>query len=68
MTCYRTFSPVGPMYREGDYPPLRGTMIGLDREAILFTRGSVPIYRTYPGFPQFWILLLNSSNLTGCEF
>lgn len=41
-------SPI-TMYREGDYPPLRGTMIGLGREAILFTRGSVPIYRTYPG-------------------
>jgi hypothetical protein len=31
------------------YPPLRGTMISLGREALLFTRGSVPIYRTYPG-------------------
>jgi hypothetical protein len=41
-------SPI-TMYREGDYPPLRGTMIGLNRQAILFTRGSVPIYRTYPG-------------------
>lgn len=29
-------------------PPLRGTMIGLGKEALLFTRGSVPIYRTYP--------------------
>jgi hypothetical protein len=41
-------SPV-TMFRERDYPPLRGTMIGLGKEAILFTRGSVPIYRTYPG-------------------
>ena len=41
-------SPI-TMYREGSYPPLRGTMIGLGREAILFTRGSVPLYRTYPG-------------------
>jgi hypothetical protein len=41
-------SPI-TMYREGDYPPLRGTMIGLGKEALLFTRGSVPIYRTYPG-------------------
>jgi argonaute-like protein implicated in RNA metabolism and viral defense len=24
-------------------------MIGLGKEALLFTRGSVPIYRTYPG-------------------
>ena len=41
-------SPV-TMFREGDYPPLRGTMIGLGRDALLFTKGSVPIYRTYPG-------------------
>jgi hypothetical protein len=41
-------SPV-TMYREGDYPPLRGTVIGLGKDALLFTRGSVPIYRTYPG-------------------
>lgn len=41
-------SPV-TMFREGDYPPVRGTMIGLGREALLFTRESVPIYRTYPG-------------------
>ena len=41
-------SPI-TLLREGVYPPLRGTMIGLEREAILFTRGSVPIYRTYPG-------------------
>jgi hypothetical protein len=41
-------SPI-TMFREGDYPPLRGTMIGLGNEALLFTRGSVPIYRTYPG-------------------
>ena len=24
-------------------------MIGAGREAVLFTRGSVPVYRTYPG-------------------
>ena len=41
-------SPI-TIFREGDYPPLRGTMIGADREAVLFTRGSVPFYRTYPG-------------------
>ena len=41
-------SPI-TMFREGDYPPLRSTMIGLGKEALLFTRGSVPVYRTYPG-------------------
>ena len=37
------------MYRDGEYPALRGTLINLDKQAVLFTRGSVPIYRTYPG-------------------
>ena len=37
------------MYREGDYPPFRGTTIGLGKDAVLFTRGSNPVYRTYPG-------------------
>lgn len=37
------------MYREGDYPPLRGTVIVVGRDAVVFTRGSVPLYRTYPG-------------------
>ena len=41
-------SPI-TMYREGSYPPLRGSMIRMEREAVLFTRGSVPYYRTYPG-------------------
>lgn len=36
------------MFREGDYPPLRGTMTGLGKEALLFTRGSVPIYLRVP--------------------
>jgi hypothetical protein len=41
-------SPVN-MFREGDYPPLRGTCVKVGNEALLFTRGSVPHYRTYPG-------------------
>lgn len=41
-------SPV-TMFREGDYPPLRGTMINFMEGALLFTRGSVPVYRTYAG-------------------
>jgi hypothetical protein len=52
-------SPV-TTFREGDYPPLRGTMIGLGKEAPLFTRGSVPIYRTYPGMRVPRPLLLRS--------
>jgi hypothetical protein len=34
-------SPI-TIYREADYPPLRGTMISLGKEALLFTRGNVP--------------------------
>ncbi|MDD4535781.1 MAG: hypothetical protein PHW81_02105 [Petrimonas sp.] len=36
--------------REGMYPPQRGSMISLDEQRhILYTRGSVEYYRTYPG-------------------
>jgi len=41
-------SPI-TMYRDGEYPALRGTVVNLDKQAIVFTRGSVPLYRTYPG-------------------
>lgn len=38
------------VFRYGAYPPLRGTLVGLDgREHLLFTRGSVEFYETYPG-------------------
>lgn len=37
------------LFREGDYPPLRGSLIGLGKNALLYTRGSVPYYGTYPG-------------------
>jgi len=38
------------IYREGEYPPLRGTHMALtDAFHILYTRGSVPFYETYPG-------------------
>ena len=45
---------VGPgdakLFRRGAYPPLRGTYIALDeRNVLLYTRGSVDFYRTYPG-------------------
>jgi argonaute-like protein implicated in RNA metabolism and viral defense len=50
-------------YREGDYPPLRGTVIGLGNEALLFTRGSVPVYRTYPGLRVPRPLLLRPHTL-----
>jgi hypothetical protein len=38
------------LYRPNVYPPLRGTLWHLeDRKAILYTKGSVPFYETYPG-------------------
>ncbi|OCX52768.1 hypothetical protein BEL04_00060 [Mucilaginibacter sp. PPCGB 2223] len=38
------------LYRFGAYPPMRGTHLHLtDQHHILYTRGSVPYYETYPG-------------------
>lgn len=38
------------LYRAGKYPPLRGTLLMLDdREMVLYTRGSVDFFETYPG-------------------
>jgi hypothetical protein len=37
-------------YRQGQAPPLRGTMIEIaDDEAVLYTKGSIDFYSTYPG-------------------
>ncbi|WP_225145510.1 hypothetical protein [Bradyrhizobium sp. BRP20] len=38
------------LYRMGIYPPLRGTLLRFDKDqALLYTRGSVDFFRTYPG-------------------
>jgi len=38
------------LYRQGGYPPMRGTHLALtEQHHILYTRGSVPYYETYPG-------------------
>lgn len=38
------------LLRPGRYPPLRGTALSLEpATALLYTRGSVPFYETYPG-------------------
>ncbi|HZR64789.1 MAG TPA: hypothetical protein VFA85_06540 [Terriglobales bacterium] len=38
------------LYRGGQYPPLRGTLLMLDdSEMLLYTRGSVEFFETYPG-------------------
>jgi hypothetical protein len=38
------------LYRRGAYPPLRGSFLSLsDKEHIIYTRGSVDYFATYPG-------------------
>lgn len=38
------------LFRQGDQPPLRGTLLSLnDQRHVLYTRGAVPFYKTYPG-------------------
>lgn len=38
------------LFRPGEHPPLRGTMLSLtDERHVLYTRGSVPLYKTYAG-------------------
>jgi hypothetical protein len=37
------------LLRDGAYPPLRGTFLELEKGAVLYSRGSVPYFRTYPG-------------------
>lgn len=38
------------LFRDGDYPPYRGTHIELDKDThLLYSRGSVKYYQTYPG-------------------
>jgi|ERR1017187_1036964 hypothetical protein len=38
------------LYRQGSYPPMRGTHFSItDENHILYSRGSVPYYETYPG-------------------
>lgn len=38
------------LFRYGKYPPLRGTFLnGDDGYMLLYTRGSVPFFQTYPG-------------------
>ncbi len=38
------------LFRQGPYPPLRGTYLELDKDqSLLYTNGSVDFYRSYPG-------------------
>jgi hypothetical protein len=43
-------SATSRLFRAGQYPPLRGTVLSLsDSELLLYTRGSVEFFETYPG-------------------
>lgn len=38
------------VFRPGQHPPLRGTLLHVDRQHhVLYTRGSIDFYETYPG-------------------
>jgi hypothetical protein len=37
------------LYRPGDNPPLRGTLLDLGDRHVLYTKGSIDFYRVYPG-------------------
>lgn len=38
------------LYRKGQQPPLRGTLVSLDEARhVIYTSGAVPFYKTYPG-------------------
>jgi hypothetical protein len=37
------------LFRDGRYPPLRGTFFQMAERSVLYTRGSVDFYATYPG-------------------
>ena len=41
-------SPIA-IFRQGNYPVLRGTFVDLHGKGLLYTRGSVPFYGTFPG-------------------
>ena len=45
-----TSSEGARLFRPGGAPPLRGTLLALaDRELVLYTKGSIEFYSTYPG-------------------
>jgi hypothetical protein len=53
------------LFRRGAYPPLRGTLLNLDeQEQVLYTRGSVEFFATYPGMyvPQPLALRLDAGD------
>jgi len=58
------------LYREGYYPPLRGTWVELEPQShLLYTRGSVAFYEEYPGMyvPQSLLVKLYYSEAQRVE-
>jgi hypothetical protein len=52
------------LLRNGAYPPLRGTFLSLDeRSQLLYTRGSVPFFATYPGMYVPWPFLFRCEDV-----
>lgn len=51
MSDFISISPTNTiLFRDGAYPPLRGTYIKIDNQkTILYTKGSIDFYKTYPG-------------------
>jgi len=69
-----TSSEGARLFRPGAAPPLRGTMLALsDQEIVLYTKGSIEFYSTYPGMyvPQPIGIRparpIHSARDTGCE-
>jgi hypothetical protein len=53
------------LFRTGQLPPLRGTSLQLDdRSLLLYTRGSIPYFRTYPGMYVPQPLLIRPATAT----
>ncbi len=55
------------LFREGAYPPLRGTFLSLDsNDHLLYTHGSVDFFKTYPGMyvPRTLRIKLAQTNQT----
>ena len=48
LVCVQEDAPFA-LFRNGRYPVLRGTFVELRGKGLLYTRGSVPYYETYPG-------------------
>jgi hypothetical protein len=57
-------SPI-KLFRAGQYPPLRGTFLEVDRKVhVLYTRGSIPFFETYTGKYPPVPLLFRSEDTT----